>query len=324
MLNLRPFTLLLCLVLPLAAAENNPNSSDGFITTSDGARLYYQKLGTGIPEVLVPLHLFLYDSFMPIAQHRTVVFYDVRDRGRSSRVNDVSTITIQQDADDIETVRRYFKAKKISLIGYSYAGMMVMLYTLQHPEHVNRVVQLGPVAMKWDSEYPAAEDNRKDNGVVDEKSWRDLQDLKKAGWDKDHPREYCEKEFTIIRVRLVGDQSKAASLISKCEFENEWPAALQRHFGAHFESIKKLDISPAAVRKLQQPVLTIHGKKDRNAPYGAGKEWASTLPNARLITLPTAAHNSWIDEPMVVSMTDKFLAGQWPAEAVKPPTAPPQ
>jgi pimeloyl-ACP methyl ester carboxylesterase len=40
------------------------------------------------------------------------------------------------------------------------------------------------------------------------------------------------------------------------------------------------------------PVLTIHGTKDRNAPYGSGREWAFNLPNARLLTIKGGAHNA--------------------------------
>jgi pimeloyl-ACP methyl ester carboxylesterase len=232
-------------------------------------------------------------------------------------VEDTSTITLPQDVRDLDTVRRHFRAETVSLIGYSYAGMMVMLYTLEHPQNVDRVVQLGPVAMKWDTEF-APDETNKDNSVVDAKAWNELQELKKSGWDREHPREFCEKEFAVMRALLVGDQSKAAGITSRCQFENEWSANLQRHFGSHFESIKKLTISPEAVAKLKQPVLTIHGKKDRNAPYGAGKQWAGTLPNGRLITLPTAAHNSWVDEPQIVAWVDAFLSGEWPPNAQKP------
>src|SRR4051812_43494195 len=224
------------------AADTKSAREEGFITTADGAKLYYQKLGTGKPSVIVPLHQFLYESFKSIAQKRTVVFYDVRDRGQSSHVNDVSTITLPQDVRDLETVRQHFGANKVSLIGFSYAGMMVMLYTLEHPEHVDRVVQLGPVAMKWYSEFPG-ENNQHDNAVIESKAWNELQELKKSGWDREHPREFCEKEWNVMRVRLIGDQSKVAGLTSQCQYENEWPANLERHFGSHFESIKKLNIS---------------------------------------------------------------------------------
>ena len=59
--------------------------------------------------------------------------------------------------------------------------------------------------------------------------------------------------------------------------------------------------------------------RDRNAPYGAGREWAMVLPNARLLTLDDAAHQSWVDEPEhVFSAVDQFLRGAGPSGAVKP------
>jgi pimeloyl-ACP methyl ester carboxylesterase len=68
--------------------------------------------------------------------------------------------------------------------------------------------------------------------------------------------------------------------------------------------------------KVQGPVLTIHGTKDRSAPYGAGREWASVLPNARLLTIDNAAHAPWIEAPgKVLGPIETFLEGAWPPAA---------
>jgi pimeloyl-ACP methyl ester carboxylesterase len=66
---------------------------------------------------------------------------------------------------------------------------------------------------------------------------------------------------------------------------------------------------------LAVPVLTFHGTLDRNAPYGGGLEWATTFRHGRLVTLPGAAHQSWLDDSAVVGEIDRFLAGEWPARA---------
>ena len=102
--------------------------------------------------------------------------------------------------------------------------------------------------------------------------------------------------------------------------ENEWPVNLDKHMEKHFGgSVMKLNVPWSAITGVvKRPVLTIHGKKDRNAPYGAGLEWAQRLPNARLLTLENAAHNSWADEPeKVVKAIDTFLKGKWPESAEK-------
>jgi pimeloyl-ACP methyl ester carboxylesterase len=54
---------------------------------------------------------------------------------------------------------------------------------------------------------------------------------------------------------------------------------------------------------------------DRNAPYGSGVEWASTFPNARLITFERGAHQLWADDPAAIADIDAFLAGEWPERA---------
>ena len=48
-----------------------------------------------------------------------------------------------------------------------------------------------------------------------------------------------------------------------------------------------------------------------------GREWASTLPNARLISVPDGGHQLWTDDPSVIAAIDEFLAGKWPAHADK-------
>jgi pimeloyl-ACP methyl ester carboxylesterase len=66
------------------------------------------------------------------------------------------------------------------------------------------------------------------------------------------------------------------------------------------------------------PVLIIHGTKDRNAPYGGGRDWARAFPNARLLTVENAAHVPWVEAPELVFGSIKaFLDGRWPDEAEK-------
>ena len=70
------------------------------------------------------------------------------------------------------------------------------------------------------------------------------------------------------------------------------------------------------MKKITVQVLIIHGTKDRNAPYGSGREWAASLPNARLVTIEAAAHVSWADDPATVfASIRQFLREDWPLAA---------
>ncbi|MEW6209535.1 MAG: alpha/beta hydrolase [Acidobacteriota bacterium] len=290
---------------------------EGYVTADDGARLFYRKTGSGKQAVVIPLGFMLFEEFKRLAVGRTLIFYDMRNRGRSDSISDDSRITIQHDVDDLEKLRQHFGFDKVSLIGESYLGLMVVMYAMKHPQRVDRIVQIGAVPRKFDTQYPAhlMADDR--DAILDQNEVNKLLKLKEDGYDKTNPRDYCEKQWMVTRMRLVGKREDAPKVgKGYCDYENEWPINFERHLQAHFTSVQKLDIPKEELKKVSNPVLTIHGTKDRNAPYGSGREWALILPNARLITVEGAAHLPWIEAPdLVFSSIDAFLKGRWPAKA---------
>ena len=140
------------------AKPTNPKVEEGYVPTDDGTRLFYQKVGSGKQTVIIPGGLFLYDDFKQLAKGRTLIFYDMRGRGRSDAIPDErksALVSIHNDVKDVERIRQHFKVAKFSLIGYSYLGLMTVMYAMDHPQRVERIVQMGPVPLKFGTEYPA-------------------------------------------------------------------------------------------------------------------------------------------------------------------------
>lgn len=215
-----------------------------------------------------------------------------------------------------EAIRARFGIEKPDLIGFSYLGKLVILYATQYADHVNRIVQIGPVARKLGTKFPETLTAGDADKVPDPAQQKKLDDLYKTGFAKDHPKEFCEMEWKIEQQRMVGDPTNAGRIASPCAMENEWPVHLWAHFEPLLASDRELDIPNESFAKVTAPVLTIHGRKDRNAPYGGGREWDMLLPNARLITIADAAHMSWVEFPQIVFPSiDAFLNGQWPEKA---------
>jgi proline iminopeptidase len=311
---------LLLIVVVTATAAPAPQVTDGFVTAEDGVELYYVKAGHGAQTVILPARLFTFDDLRWLAERYTLISYDMRNRGRSSRVADLGKISLQADVADLEAIRRHFGVDKAHLVGYSYLGLMVMLYALDHPQHVERVVQLGPVPLKFGTEYRpeyVAADRQR---VIEQNGGARLRELRADNYHTTHPREYCEEEWRVVRFMLVGEPQRVDRLgAGVCEWPNEWPVNLARHMERHFVgSVQKLDVPRERVTQLGVPVLTIHGTSDRNAPYGAGREWVYLLPNARLVTVQGAAHQAFAERPDVVRPAiEEFLRGGWPAGAEK-------
>jgi proline iminopeptidase len=322
--------LMICRVpFPVAQAKQTDHkkpaearAEEGYVATDDGTRLFYQKTGNGPQKVIIPGRLFLFDDFKQLASGRTLVFYDMRGRGRSDRVPEDQKsrmLGIHHDVKDVEAVRRHFGFERFSLIGYSYLGLMTVMYAMEHPRRVERIIQMGPVPIKFGTEYPKhlTADDEKPVPALEE--IENLRKLQRGNHHNTHPKEYCEQEWSVTRFRLVGNPANVEKLgKSKCDMPNEWPANLAKHFEHSFASVQRLRIAKEQLAKVTAPVLTIHGTKDRNAVYGAGREWAFILPNARLLTIAGAAHAAYVEAPQVIfPAIDAFLNGKWPDNVEK-------
>lgn len=310
--------LALLLLVPGAVAAQAPTAK-GQVETAPGVSIYYERYGTGPNFVLVPGRLFMPDFAALARPDRTLILYDMRNRGLSRRVEDVAQINIMRDVEDVEALRRHFGAEKVSLVGFSYLGLMVALYATQHPDRVERLVQIGPVPRRFGTPYAAdqqaGDDSLSPEGKAAAAAWTALRaNLEKPDFAID-PKAGCEVLQLYSAYRLVGNPANHVRVPNTCRYDNELLAGLNRHFGAHFADLQKRDFAREPFTKLEQPVLTLHGTLDRNAPYGSGLEWATTFRNGRLVTVEGGAHQLWLDDPSVISDIDRFLAGHWPERA---------
>lgn len=303
----------------LAACAREPQApvhERGDIQVNADVRINYEKIGNGPDVIIMPARLYVARDFAALARpDRTLIFYDMRNRGASSRVEDGAALTILEDVRDLEAVRAHFKAERVSLVGYSYLGLMVALYASEHPERVDRMVQIGPVPRRFDTPFPASERAGPDSLSAEGRAAQEALERAQAASPPLDQRQLCEATSKFFAFYLVGDPANASRVESTCSYENELPQNLDRHLGFHFADIQKRDFPVEPFRALRLPTLIVHGTLDRNAPYGGGREWARTLPDSRLITVLGGAHNVWLDDPAVVSAVDEFLDGQWPARA---------
>ncbi|MBZ5607907.1 MAG: alpha/beta hydrolase [Acidobacteriia bacterium] len=289
--------------------------SDGYITMPDGVRLFYRKTGSG-PQVLLPNGFHLFDDFQRFAARRTLIFYDVRNRGQSDSVTDPSKLAngILQDADDLDAVRRHFEITRLDAIAHSYIGVMLGLYAKKYPSHLSRMILLGPMQPNAATQYPAHLTNA-DSTLAEVLSRLAELQKQRSSPDQD-PREACEKFWSALRPIYVANPVDAGKIKwSRCDLPNE-RNFMKYWIGSILPSIQRLHFSPADLANAKAPVLIVHGVKDRSSPYGGGRDWALLFPNARLLTVENAAHAPWIEAPdLVFSSIQTFLDGHWPDAA---------
>src|SRR5262245_20416800 len=97
----------------------------GHVTADDGLRLYYQQIGSGSRLLVVPNGVPFLDRLHGATATHTVVAFDPRNRGQSERATLTSSERpLDDEVDDIESVRRCFDAGSIDLLGHSYEGLV--------------------------------------------------------------------------------------------------------------------------------------------------------------------------------------------------------
>src|SRR5215218_6043537 len=102
-------------------------ATEGFVTAVDGARLFYRALGTGGSVVVVPNGMYLAEDLAALGRDRVVVVFDPRNRGQSDASDRAG---ILQDVEDTRTVARHFSDEPVSLMGHSFAGLLVAVVAL--------------------------------------------------------------------------------------------------------------------------------------------------------------------------------------------------
>jgi proline iminopeptidase len=291
------------------------SASEGYATIGTGIRLYFRKMGGGPQTIVIPNGFHLIEDLGHLGQHRTLIVYDVRNRGRSDTVSDRKELErgILNDVDDLEALREHLGIERLIPIGHSYLGLTVILYAAKYPGRVERLVQIGPVQPDAAKKY--GPDLSNNDGVLAEVLGR-MREI--MGQPEADPVAHCHKLWSVLRRLYVTSEGDAHRIRwDRCELENE--RSFMKYWTEHLlPSIQRVSISQDERARVRMPVLTVHGTKDRSAPYGGGVDWARMLPNARLLTVESAAHAPWIEAPeLVLGGIDRFLGGQWPEASRK-------
>jgi proline iminopeptidase len=284
------------------------SSSEGYVTVEEGVRLFYEKVGSG-GKMLILINGFYYlDDFKYLAESRTIISLDLRNRGRSNYITDSSKLQrgVLNDVEDIDAVRRHFGLNQIDLLAHSYAAKTVLLYAMKYPADVGRVVSIAPMQPDESRKYPPHLTNI---DPILHDFFAKAAALQRERQSMD-PQEFCGKFWTLLKTIYVADPNHASRIHwDRCGLTTE--LNLMSYLMQHLlPSIQAATPSATELAAAQMPVLIVHGTKDRSSPYGGGLDWSTMLPNAHLLSLDNVAHAPWLEAPeRVFGAIQTFLDG---------------
>jgi pimeloyl-ACP methyl ester carboxylesterase len=283
------------------------------IKTEDGLSLFAREVGRG-EAIAIPNRIYLQEYFEHLATNRLFIFYDPRNRGFSDGVADESKLArgIHHDVDDLEALRTHYGLEQMAILAHSYIGVAAILYAISYPGRVSRLILIG--APPPDPSVSYQPPLRSSDGTLETFQQRFAELRNRMG--SLPPGDFCQQAWDLLRKLYVEKQEDADRLHwAPCDVPNELNF-LQPFLKYIAPSLAALRPTAEFLAKATAPVLLIHGRNDRSAPYGGCVDWARLLPNARLLTVDHAAHVPWIEAPnLIYGAIETFLGGAWPSAA---------
>ena len=319
-LRLLPLTALLFLPACNAASsgvapsiEAGPRATEAFVAGADGVRLFVRRLGSG-KDPIVYLHGGPASGFRgsgeymePLAAGRTLLMYDQRGAGLSDLVAEPAKLTLEANLRDLEALRRHFGFQRMTLIGLSWGSGLAAAYADRYPDRVDRLVLVSP--MPPSKALFDARMERLDALLGAAAVKRRAQLGAKLATATDAEAVAACREIVAITFRLyLADPTRAKlrHAARRCDI----PTAAIRHRAlvqrATFASLGQWDFRPMLSR-LRVPALVIEGERTL-VPLEATRIWADLIPDARLVLIPAAGHEFFVDQPAAfVGEVERFL-----------------
>jgi proline iminopeptidase len=179
-----------------------------------GVRLHTRRLGTGPPVVV--LHggpgadfAYLLPQYDRLAHGRALRFYDQRGGGRSPVARDVP-VGWQEHVADLDALRKHWAIDRLALLGYSWGGLLAVLYALEHADRVGRLALVAPAPLtaRWREEF----ERRLSARLADPRIVRARAELSASGLAQRDPEKYRRLAFALSVAGYFKDPSRAKEL----------------------------------------------------------------------------------------------------------------
>lgn len=272
-----------------------------FAAARGGARIAYQRWGSGPPVVAIPpaaqnIEIAwewpgLRSIFERFGSFSDYLHYDKRGTGSSDRT--VPVPHVDDRVDDLRAVMDAAGIERAHLFGQSEGGVTTLLFAAAYPDRVASLIFVGSSARLFVGE--TLTDNDRAEQIA-----RRIEFARRWGTEES------------MSVDIF-----APSLSSSKEFR-AWFTRYERLSAGH-DSLEALFIemldmdAREAVPGLDVPMLVIHRIDDSSMPVELGREIATLAPNATLIEIPGVDHFAFVGD--VDSWMDPFE--RWVTGTVK-------
>jgi proline iminopeptidase len=264
-----------------------------------GVRIFERRIGEGPPTVVLhggpgAHHDYLLPGFDALAKGRELIYYDQRGGGRSPVARDIPVGWKEQVAD-LEELRGQWQLDRLTLAGYSWGGLLALLYAVEHPTRVERLALVSP-APAW-KEARLEFERRFAARNLSPELQKKRAALRDSGLREQHPAEYAQRMFELSVAPYFSNPDRARELtpfrVTGRTQQEVW------------SSLDDYDLRPAMAR-LSVPSLVLLGEDDPIPLESA--ETVARLLGADFHRLPHCGHVPYVEAfEEFVALINSFL-----------------
>ena len=227
---------------------------------------------------------------LALAEQRECVFYDQRGGGRS-RTDDPAKISWQTHVEDLSRVASELDFGPLHLIGYSWGGLLALLYALEASAASSRLprpaslllIDPAPISLSFRALFEAEFARRQKGPEI--AAMR--AELAASGLRERDPVGYRQRAFELSVAGYFFDPHAARELTPF--------RVVGRVQQQVWDSLGDFDLAPRLSALRDVPTLIIHGREDP-IPLASSQAVASAMA-AQLVTLERCGHVPYVEQP---------------------------
>ncbi len=284
-----------------------PPRASGF-TTSTQLPLYWAAYGPTNARQLIVLHGgpgahhdYMLPQMLELTDSFELIFYDQRGGGRS-QTDDRTPITWRTHVEDLDRVIHELGKEPLTLIGYSWGGLLAMLYAIEGsagrssrmPERMV-LIDPAPVTRAFRRSFETEFARRQSDAAVAKLR----AELAASGLRERDPETYRHRTFELSVAGYFADPAAARQLtpfrVTGRVQQSVW------------DSLGDYDLlAPGQLDSVRVPTLVLHGRQDP-IPLASSEAAANAL-RAPLVVIENSGHVPYVEQPRALfSAVRRFL-----------------
>ena len=276
-----------------------PAPRESGTTKSTTVPLYWVRYGPANQNPILLLHggpgadhQYLLPQMLHLAEKHDVILYDQRGGGKS-RSNDQEPVTWQKHVEDLSAIVKEFSLDPLTLVGYSWGGLLAVLYSLQSNPDRLILIDPAPFERKYRIEFENEFRKRAQSPEIQQMR----AELESSGLRESDPAAFRQRQFELSVAGYFAHPEKATNLTPF--------RVIARTQQSVWDSLGDYNLF-SQLAQIRCPTLVVHGRDDP-IPVASSIEGAKAM-NARLVLLDDCGHVPYVEQPAeLFAAIDEFL-----------------